>query len=121
MRESLGSLPKSVKESLGLYRDRLHPADRPAGVDGWWQISSQSDACTAATDMVAQLAEHGWPTLTRLLDRRALIESIRSGGIAPHLTDVLYGGLRPRGGPHARRAAALGPADESTPSLLPSA
>src|SRR5215831_12700174 len=38
MRESLGSLPKSVRESLGLYRDRLHPAGTPAGVDKWWQI-----------------------------------------------------------------------------------
>jgi hypothetical protein len=31
--------------------------------------------------MVAQLAEHGWPTLVRLLDRQALIESIRSGNL----------------------------------------
>jgi hypothetical protein len=81
MRESLGSLPKSVRESLGLYRDRLHSADTPAGVDGWWQISSQSAARTAAADMVVQLAEHGWPTLTRLLGRQALIGSIRSGNL----------------------------------------
>ena len=81
MHESLGSLPKSVRESLGLYRDRLHPADTPAGVDGWWQIRSQSDARTAAADMVAQLGEHGWPMLTRLLDRQALIESICSGNL----------------------------------------
>jgi len=50
-RESLGSLPKSVRESLGLYRDRLHPAGTPAGVDKWWRISSDSNARLAAADM----------------------------------------------------------------------
>jgi hypothetical protein len=63
MRESLGALPKSVSASLGLYRDRLHPAGTRAGVDGWWQISGDADAIAAAVDMVAQLAAHGWPTL----------------------------------------------------------
>jgi len=81
LRESLGSLPKSVNESLGLYRDRLHPAGTPPGADGWWQISSDSDARAAAADMVVQLADHGWPTLTRLLNRQALLDSIRSGDL----------------------------------------
>jgi len=40
MREWLGSLPKSVNESLGLCRERLHLAGAPAGVDGWWLVSS---------------------------------------------------------------------------------
>jgi hypothetical protein len=31
--------------------------------------------------MVGQLADHGWPTLTRLLDRQALLGSIRSGDL----------------------------------------
>jgi Domain of unknown function (DUF4304) len=81
MREWLGSLPKSVSESLGLYRDRLYPAGTPAGADVWWQISSDSDARLAAADMVVQLAEHGWPTLTRLLNRQALVDSIRAGDL----------------------------------------
>jgi putative peptidoglycan lipid II flippase len=41
-------------------------------------------------------------------------------GLVTGLTS-LYRSLRPRGRPHDRRAAALGPADESSPSLLPSA
>jgi hypothetical protein len=81
MRERLGSLPKSITESLGLYRDRLHPGGTPAGVDGWWQVSSEPEARVAAADMVVQLAEHGWPTLTRLLNRQALLDSIRSGDL----------------------------------------
>lgn len=81
LREWRGSLPKSINESLGLYRDRLHPAGTPAGADGWWQVSSDSDARAAATDMVAQLAGHGWPTLTRLLNRQALLDSIRWGDL----------------------------------------
>lgn len=81
MRESLGSLPKSVNESLGLYRDRLHPAGTPPGADVWWQISSDSNARLAADDMVVQLAEHGWPTLTRLLNRQTLVDSIRAGDL----------------------------------------
>jgi hypothetical protein len=44
LRESLGSLPKSVTVTLGLWRDRLHPAGTPAAADQWWQISSDSDA-----------------------------------------------------------------------------
>lgn len=81
LRESLGSLPKSVTESLGLWRDRLHPAGTPAGDDRWWQISSDSDAHAAAADMIVQLADHGWPVLTRLLNRQALLDSIRSGDL----------------------------------------
>jgi len=81
VREQRGSLPKSINESLGLYRDRLHPAGTPAGADGWWQVSSDSDARAAAADMVTQLADHGWPALTRLLNRHALLDSIRSGDL----------------------------------------
>lgn len=33
IRERRGSLPKSVSESLGLYRDRLHPAGTSPGAD----------------------------------------------------------------------------------------
>jgi hypothetical protein len=38
---SLGPLPKSVTESLGLYRDRLHPSRSPAGRDIWWEITEK--------------------------------------------------------------------------------
>ncbi len=81
IRERRGPLPKQVTESLGLYRDRLHPVGTPAGADGWWQVSSDSDARTAAADMVTQLADHGWPLLTRLLNRHELLDSIRSGDL----------------------------------------
>ncbi|MFF8478606.1 DUF4304 domain-containing protein [Streptomyces sp. NPDC015414] len=81
MRAALGSLPKSINESLGLYRARLHPDGTPVGRDGWWEISSERDARAAAADMVVQLADHGLPTLTRLLDRQALLGSIRAGDL----------------------------------------
>jgi hypothetical protein len=39
--------------------------------------------------MVVQLADHGWPTLTRLLNRQAVLDSIRAGDLgfmkAPHV------------------------------------
>jgi len=69
MREWLGSLPKSVHESLGLYRERLHPAGALAGVDGWWQVRSGKEARVAAAGMVVRLAGHGWPVITPI-DRR---------------------------------------------------
>jgi hypothetical protein len=31
--------------------------------------------------MIAQLANHGWPALTRLLNRQTLLDSIRSGDL----------------------------------------
>jgi hypothetical protein len=77
LRESPGSLPKTVTASLGLWHGRLHPA----GTGRWWQISSDSDARAAAADMIVQLADHGWPALTRLLNRQALLDSIHSGDL----------------------------------------
>jgi hypothetical protein len=59
MREWLGSLPKSVHEPLGLYRERLHPAGALAGVDGWWQVRSGKEARVAAAGIVVRLAGHG--------------------------------------------------------------
>jgi len=76
-RQSLGSLPKAITESLGLYRDRLHPTGTPPGVDGWWEVSDHREASAAATDMREQLATHGWPSLKRLMDREALLDQIR--------------------------------------------
>ena len=35
-KENLGAgMPKSVSESLGMYRERLHPEGTPARTDGW--------------------------------------------------------------------------------------
>ena len=79
--QSLGSLPKAINESLGLYRDRMHPTGTPPGTDGWWEVSGDRDASRAATDMTEQLAIHGWPTLKRLMDREALLDQIRSGDL----------------------------------------
>jgi hypothetical protein len=123
MRESHRSLPKSVTESLGLWRDRLHPAGTPAGADRWWQISSDSDARAAAADMVAQLVNHGWPTLTRLLNRQGLLDSIRSGDLghmrAEHFEVLLAQAeavLIADDGPSARLGELL---DRATTKALP--
>lgn len=52
-------------------------------------VRTDRDARLAAADMVVQLADHGWPTLTRLLNRQALLDSIRAGDLgfmkAPHV------------------------------------
>jgi hypothetical protein len=79
LRETHRSLPKAVRESLGLYRDRLHPAGTPPGYDAWWEIGDEREAVAAAHDMVEQLAVGGWPVLERMLDRQAMLEQLRSG------------------------------------------
>lgn len=59
-RESLGSgMPKTVTESLGLYRERLHPGGTPSGTDGWWEVSDDRSARLAVADMVVQLERSG--------------------------------------------------------------
>src|ERR1700720_1687932 len=67
----------------------FYPAGTPAGLGAWWQISTDRDARLAAADMVVQLADHGWPPLTRVLNRQALLDSIRAGDLgfmkAPHV------------------------------------
>jgi len=82
MKESLGAgYPKSVGESLGLYRTRLHPTGAPAGADVWWEIDSAAQADAAATDMRHQLDRKGWPCLMRLLEEGAMLEQVRSGDL----------------------------------------
>lgn len=82
MKEALGAgYPKSVGESLGLYRARLHPTGAPAGADVWWEINSRAEAEAAATDMRHQLELNGWPTLTRLLEAGAMLEQVRTGDL----------------------------------------
>lgn len=75
---SSGSLPKSITESLGLYRDRLHPGGSPAGRDIWWQVHENADAQDAAHDMVVQLEAHGLPKLVNLLHRENLLAAVRA-------------------------------------------
>src|SRR3954453_12590879 len=54
--ECLGAgMPKSVPESLGLYRERLHPEGTPEGTNGWWEVSDAASARLAISDMNVQL------------------------------------------------------------------
>ncbi len=78
--EHLGpGMPKAVNETLGLYRELLHPKGTPVDVDGWWEVSDQSSANQAAADMKVQLAEAGWPVLDRLLSRDEMLRQVRAG------------------------------------------
>lgn len=72
---------KSVTESLGLYRQRLHPTGTPEGTDGWWEIGSVESAVGAATDMVDQLELAGWPILDRMLLPGGMLDQIRHGDL----------------------------------------
>lgn len=74
-------MPKAVGESLGLYRDRLHPAGTPAGADGWWEVSDASSARAAVEDMVVQLQSNGLPILQRLLDPGELLVQVRADNL----------------------------------------
>jgi len=79
-REQMGtSMPKAIPESMGLYRQRLHPSGTPDGPDRWWQIDSPRRVDRAVDDMRAQLEEHGWPVLTGLLERDAMVDRVRRG------------------------------------------
>jgi hypothetical protein len=81
-REKLGArMPKQVVESLGLFRQRLHPTGTPEGADGWWDVEDSDSARAAAVDMVSQLERDGWPVLDRMLDPEGMLERIRSGDL----------------------------------------
>jgi Domain of unknown function (DUF4304) len=81
-RERLGAgMPKTIGDSLGLFRDRLHPTGTPERTDGWWEVTDARSAERAAHDMVTQLVDGGWPVLDRLLDRAALLERVRAGDL----------------------------------------
>ena len=73
------SLPKSVTESLGLYRERLHPEGTPAGMDGWWDVFDEASARTAAADIRAQLDKAGWPVLESMFSREAMLARLKEG------------------------------------------
>lgn len=74
-------LPKAIPESLGLYRDRLHPRGTPTGLDGWWEITDSTSALAAADDIVDQLGRAGWATLDRLLNRSEMLAQVRAGSL----------------------------------------
>ncbi|MEV6891912.1 DUF4304 domain-containing protein [Kribbella sp. NPDC051137] len=81
-RERLGAgMPKSVTEYLGLYRERLHPAEAPAGTDGWWEVRDAESAVSAATDIVAQLEHAWWPVLDRLLTPGGMLQQVGNGDL----------------------------------------
>jgi hypothetical protein len=74
-------MPKQVVESLGLFRQRLHPTGTPEGVDGWWEVEDTESARAAAVDMVVQLARDGWPDLDRMLAPGGMLDQVHSGDL----------------------------------------
>jgi hypothetical protein len=80
--EKLGAgMPKSVSESLGLYRERLHPEGTPEGIDGWWDVTDDESARVAVTDMLTQLDQAGWPVLERMFSREAMMSRLHDGDL----------------------------------------
>jgi Domain of unknown function (DUF4304) len=80
------ALPSSAS---GLFRGRLH-AGGIAKREQWWKVQDLSEAYAAAEDMVAQLQMRGIPLLRRLLDRRTMLEVLRTRAPLP-FGDVLGG------------------------------
>lgn len=79
-----GPVPiRAPKEYHGLWRDRLHPATGNvlSGSERWWQVVDPHSAEQAAREVVSLLESRGIPTLRPLLDRDALIETIRAGDL----------------------------------------
>ena len=73
---------KSVNQSDGLYRDRVHPTGTPPRTDAWWVVTSAEDAHAVAHDMVDQLnTQAGFPRLRDLLRRDRLLECVRAGDL----------------------------------------
>ena len=98
-REHLGAVvPKAVTESLGLYRERLHPSGTPAGTDGWWEVDADTQsAFGAASDMVAQLRESGWHVLDRMLAPGGMLEQVRNGDLG-YIKREIFGVVFARAG-----------------------
>ncbi|MFD5864110.1 DUF4304 domain-containing protein [Agromyces sp. NPDC127015] len=81
-RHELGQkFPKAISESFGIYRQRLHPTGTPDGTDGWWEITDETSARDAVTDMVARLNDGGWALLDALLTREGMLSQIRDGDL----------------------------------------
>jgi hypothetical protein len=80
--EYLGAvMPKSVTESLGLYRERLHPEGTPEGTAGWWDVTDDESAGLAVADMVTQLDRAGWPVLETMFSREATKARLQDGDL----------------------------------------
>lgn len=81
-REQLGAgMPKSVSESLGLYRERLHPEGTLEGTDGWWEVTDDKSARLAVEDMNVQLGRSGWPILAEMFSRESMLARLRRGDL----------------------------------------
>ena len=81
-REHLGAgMPKSMTESFGLYRERLHPEGTPEGIDGWWKVSDEASALVAVADMNIQWERSGWPILDGMFSREAMLTRLRDGDL----------------------------------------
>jgi hypothetical protein len=74
-------MPKAVSESLGLYRERLHPDGTPDGTDRWWDVSDDESARAAVADMTVQLDRAGWPVLASMFSRDAVMARLRDGDL----------------------------------------
>ncbi|MFF2274562.1 DUF4304 domain-containing protein [Agromyces sp. NPDC058126] len=80
MRHQLDARPvKSVSESHGLYRDRLHPTGAPDGADLWWEAVDASSIEAMVADMTARLEDVGWNLLDLLLTREGIRRRLEDG------------------------------------------
>ena len=69
------------KASDGLWWDRLNPTAAPGEGEAWWHVTTAASGTKVAAEMIHQLETDGVPTLKRLLDRDALISTIRQGDL----------------------------------------
>ena len=53
------AIPKTLPESLWLYRERLHPTGTAEGTDGWWGVTDEASASAAVEDMIVKLERGG--------------------------------------------------------------
>lgn len=72
---------KTVGESLGLYRDRLHPSGSPPNVDTWWRFEDEASAIDAVADMAVRWEASGRDVLDALLDREVLFRYLDDGDL----------------------------------------
>ncbi|WP_286930663.1 MULTISPECIES: DUF4304 domain-containing protein [Aeromicrobium] len=80
--ELLGqAMGRSVTESLGMYRQRLHPEGTPEGTEGWWDVTDPQSASRAVNDMLVQLDRAGWSELDRMFSREVLLARVRDGDL----------------------------------------
>jgi hypothetical protein len=81
-REHYGDgMPKTITESLGLYRERLYPSGTPEGAVGWWEVADVESARLSVADMNAQLDVAGWPVLEDMFTREVMMSRLRGGDL----------------------------------------